>query len=296
MQQASDARELDLLQLANSILREWKTVIGVVVIAVACAVVYGFVASRIYRSEALIVPTNDYAETTGAGNLVGQLSGLASIVGLGANVGETQTQVSLALLTSRGFLESYIQEEQILPILYASRWDARRQTWRNTNDEVPTIAEAVEYFQRNVLKVNQDRRTGLVHVLVEWSDPDLAAKWANDIVARVNAQTRSAAVAEAKRNQEFLNHELEKSGPIELKQAIYRLQEAQIKKEMLANVRQDYAFKVVDRARAADTDDYVKPKRSALVLFAALVGLIVGIVLALTRRALRASRPSNLST
>ncbi len=65
---------------------------------------------------------------------------------------------------------------------------------------------------------------------------------------------------------------------MEARDAISRLMEAQVKQRMLANVTQDYSFRVVDRAIPPDKDDPISPQKALLLVSGVLLGLAVGIV------------------
>jgi uncharacterized protein involved in exopolysaccharide biosynthesis len=49
---------------------------------------------------------------------------------------------------------------------------------------------------------------------------------------------------------------------------------------MIANVREDYSFKVIDPAVPADIEDYTKPRRLLLLVGGAVMGGLGGISIA----------------
>ena len=76
-----------------------------------------------------------------------------------------------------------------------------------------------------------------------------------------------------------------RNSAVEIQQAIYRLIEAQTKSIALANAREEYAFRVIDPAVAAERP--VRPKRLNIVAAGAVLGLVLALVLVLVRHALR---------
>ena len=80
-----------------------------------------------------------------------------------------------------------------------------------------------------------------------------------------------------------MSAELEKISNVDLRKGIFRLIEHQIEIVMFANVREEYAFKVLDSATAADADDFESPKRALMVIAAILFGGAFGIFIALVR-------------
>jgi uncharacterized protein involved in exopolysaccharide biosynthesis len=94
---------------------------------------------------------------------------------------------------------------------------------------------------------------------------------------------RQRAIDEAQASIDFLNAELTETSVVELRQALYRLLENQIKTVMFAKVRDQYAFKVIDPAVAPDADDVVRPRKRAMILLGAVFGGVAGLLVVLWR-------------
>ena len=107
---------------------------------------------------------------------------------------------------------------------------------------------AVKDFKEGVLTIREDKRTGLLTIDVDWEDPAVAAKWANGFVALANERLRTRAIDEATRNIAFLNAQIPQTSVVEVQRAIYNLIESETKTLMLANVRMEFAFTVIDPA------------------------------------------------
>jgi uncharacterized protein involved in exopolysaccharide biosynthesis len=129
--------------------------------------------------------------------------------------------------------------------------------------------------------VSEEKVTGIVTLTLVWSDREQVARWANLLIERANRDLRQRAIAEAQASTDYLNAELAKTSVLELRQAIYRLLENQIKTVMLANVRDQYAFRVIDPASAPDPDDTVRPKRLAMILLGMVFGGGVALMIVL---------------
>ncbi len=107
------------------------------------------------------------------------------------------------------------------------------------------------------------------------------------MVALVNRKMRSDAIQEAEQSIEYLNQELSKTSAIELQQGIYRLIESNLNTIMLANVRDEFAFRVLDDAAAPDADDYSSPDRGMVIFLGFIFGVIVGLGASLIRNAMQ---------
>lgn len=251
------------------------------------SVAYALMATEWYRSEALLSP----ADARSTSSISGQLSGLAALAGV--SVGGPGNAEALAVLESREFLRTFIQEHGILPLLFEDQWDKEQGDWRlEVGDEPPDVRDAVEYFRKNVLKVHQNRETQLVTIAAEWTDPDLAAEWVAIIVRRLNDRLRERALWDAETNVAYLQSEMAKTSLVTLQQSIGRLLENELQKLMLARGNEEFAFKIVDPPEPPK--ERVRPNRSMTAVLGTMLGGIVGSVLALLVHFWRVGRRQQL--
>jgi hypothetical protein len=96
---------------------------------------------------------------------------------------------------------------------------------------------------------------------------------------------RARTIDESKASLQFLDVELGKTESIAVRESISRLIEQQTKAIMLANVRRDYAFKIIDPAVPPALDDLARPRRLLMTSVGALLGLALGIFLGILRGA-----------
>ena len=271
-------------ELLMHVLRTWPYLLVCAAIFGALAYAATFALTPVYRSTVVFaVDALDSDPLSRSGQ--GQLGGLAGLAGL--NLGQSdRTQEVIAVLQSRDLAERFIDEKGLKPLFFAERWDAERMTWL-ADEKPPTDEEAYLYFNQRVRSIAEDRRTGLVSLSITWRDPEAAAAWANELVALGNAQLRDRAIREAQRSLAFLERELERSAQVELRQSLYELMEAQKKQEMLANVREGFAFRLIDRARPSDLDRHIFPSRPLFAVAGVLLGGAFGLVLGLWRQRFR---------
>ena len=138
------------------------------------------------------------------------------------------------------------------------------------------------------MDVAENKDTGTIAVSIDLKDRFVAAQWANSIVSLLNEKVRDRVAAEAQRSMSYLSGELDKASSVELRQVIHRLIEAQIETIMLANVRKDFVFRVIDPAVVQDADYYVSPRRVLLAFIGLLFGGFLGLCIAAFRDAMRA--------
>jgi uncharacterized protein involved in exopolysaccharide biosynthesis len=134
----------------------------------------------------------------------------------------------------------------------------------------------VKKFHEDVLRVSQDRQTKIVTLRVDWTDPEMAAQWAGELVRRVNERMRERALRRAEGNLKYLEAELARTNVVALQQSIGRIVENEMQTVMLARGNEDFAFRVLDGPIAPK--DPVRPKRLFVVVLGTLIGALVGIV------------------
>jgi uncharacterized protein involved in exopolysaccharide biosynthesis len=272
----ADQQLFDVHRVARVLRGAWILLLTLSALGAAAAALISFQVRNTFRAEAIVVPvTEGFGQVSGA--VRNQLSGLAAVAGIDVgSLGEHRAQ-SLATLTSHSFAREFIRAENLTPVLFFDRWDAKGNHWR-AGAKQPTTEEAVRKFTESVRFVKESRTNGLITVSVEWYSPELASQWANKTIEMVNERLRTEAIQNADRSIQYLNEELVKTNVIELRQAIYRLIEDQVKSAMLANVQREYAFRVIDPA--VPPDRKFKPKRSIMVLIGTATGLLLGVLAA----------------
>lgn len=269
----------------------WKALISAALLGGITAALISLQMRSLYRAETLLAPVTQ--NSLGAGDaLRNQFGGLAAFAGIDLGTSGGRKEESFATLNSQGFARSVILNENLMPILFADRWDSKANRWRERAKQ-PTLEDAVKKFTTSVRTIAQDRKTGLVTVSVEWYSPQLPARWANRIVDMVNERLRTNAIRDADLSIAYLNKELTKTNVVEMQQAIYRLIQNQVNNEMLANVEHEYAFRVIDPAVAPETR--VSPKRTIMTLVGSATGLFFCVIFVFVRRGLRAARTSSMT-
>jgi uncharacterized protein involved in exopolysaccharide biosynthesis len=290
-----NVRELEatftLRGLVGALREGWVLPAALAALFLAAGAAVAFLATPIYRAEVVAVPVPDQEARGALSGLSDQLGGLAPLAGI--NLGGGQDAQAIATLRSRALVAQLIRDENLLPVLYEKLWDKERKAWLSDDPRGrPTEYKAQEFFINSVLRVTEDRSSGLVIVRVEWPDPRLAAHWATALVNRANAVSQRRALEEAQSSINYLQARLESTDTVELRQAIYRLMEAQLKQIVVASSRAEYAFRVVDPALVPDADSFVRPRRALLLVLSPVVGFVIGFFFLLWRRTSgAASRP-----
>lgn len=264
--------------------RRRVTVVAIVVLSVLCGAAIAWLKTPLYRSSVVLAPRQAEEQGGALSAVLGQMGGLASLAGL-AGLGGQDANDSLALLKSRAFFERFARDAQLLPVLFSSAWDEKSGQWKSSlqPEDIPTLDDGWELFNTRIRTISQDQKTGIVTLAITWKDRGTAAAWANTLATRLNEDMRSRAIADSIATNRQLQEQLDKTSVVELQQAIYRLMEMQIKREVLARSRSDYAFAVVDPAVVSDADRFVSPKRALILLSALIIGLACAVIFVILR-------------
>jgi capsule polysaccharide export protein KpsE/RkpR len=262
--------------------RQWLWFAAVPLLFAVVAFVLASRAPKIYESKALLVATESEQQGGLLGSIAGQLGTLAPLLGSGAAGGEQRR--ALAIMRSRSFTDRFLREQGLLPFIFADRWDAALATWRS--DE-PSGDEAFERFTRQMRFITADRASGFIELSMRSTDRHAAAAWVTAFVTQLNLHMRALAQKDAAKNLRFLQDELARTTVTGTQQALYQLMQTQIRNQMLANVREEYALTVIDPPTVAAVDRYVSPRRYLIVVLAFFAGSILACVIAFWRELAR---------
>jgi uncharacterized protein involved in exopolysaccharide biosynthesis len=262
--------EINIGEFFRALRPHARYIVEVAIASALWALLIALLLPPIYRAEVLLAPTTDEDSRSSWSGVASQFGGLASLAGV--RLGESSAKAeAVATLKSRVLIDTYVAETDLLPVLFRSSWDSKRKVWK-TYRHTPTLWDAYQLFSDKIEQVTEERKSGLVTISISWDDPVLAARWANDLVRRTNLYLRDRSIEWSNRNIDYLNDQLKKTSVVQVQQAIYRLLEAEIKKVMIAQGSEEYAFKIVDAAVPPERRSW--PKRGLATIFGFVVGLI----------------------
>ncbi len=280
----ADSDEINVSDVVSLLKREKWLILA---LTCACALAAGLASLLVTRTYEATIAVSPVAEEIGGGRLgslgssLSQLSGLASLAGLAG--GDSRRAESLATLQSEMLARQFLQNNHLLPVLYAQQWDAGRGAWKPAAPKkLPTLWKGVQLLKKRIVKVTENTKTGIVTLTVSWTDPAVAAQWANELVQLANSYLRSKAIAESERNIDYLKEQVAKTTDVELQRTIYSLMESEIKKQMVARGSDEYALKVIDPATAPEIA--ASPQPLLYVLGGAFLGLVLSFLIMLFRR------------
>ena len=283
--------EIDLLEYWGLLWSNKGLIVAITSLVTTVAVVVALLMTPIYKAEVLLASAS---EQKGGGLSLGGLGGLASLVGVSGSLGGGGTEEGLAVLKSRLFLNDFFIKESLLPVLFKEQWDESSEQWLESAPELqPTLWQAYGLFTKKILTTSIDKNSGMINLTISWSDPVLAASWANKLVVDLNEYMRRHAIEEAARSIEYLNQQISQTSVLEMQQMLYGLIEEETKKTMLANVRSEYTFKVIDPAVVPERK--IKPKRALIAVLGMVLGFFFAVFFVFFREFVRKAKQARLS-
>lgn len=284
--------EIDLREFFSILWKGKLIIIAVTFVFAVGSVVYALSLPNIYAAEAKLAPTK---EAQGSLNSMGgQLGGLASLAGINLPQGQVDNaRMAQEILQSRAFITSFVKDRMILPDLMAVKsweqlsgeveynaevYDPQSQTWvrevEAPRQQEPTPWEFVEEFRKR-MTLTEDTATSVLTLKIEHLSPVIAKQWVDWLVEDINNEMRYRDIEEAQRSITYIEQELDNVRLVKTQQAYSSLLEHQTQTIMLANVRPEYVYRVIDPAVVPE--QRARPSR-ALV---AIVGTFLGGILSL---------------
>lgn len=296
--------EIDLRELFKALWQGKWIIIAVTFVFAVGSVLFALSQPNIYKADTLLAP----AESSGSGGLAkmaGQLGGLATLAGVNLGSGESsQTELAAQVMKSRQFIQHFIEKYELLvPLMAGKEWDLssnqliinnelydeQTRTWlrepQGLRGAKPTAQEAHETFIKEILTVSTDKTSGLYTVSVSHYSPFIAQQWATWLVEEINQVMRERTIAETTQNLNYLQEQLQRTSVADMQATFYKLIEEQTKSLMLAEVQDEFVFKVVDPAVVPELKD--KPKRALICVLGTLLGGMFGVAIVLVRFAFR---------
>lgn len=303
--------EINLLDYWR-VIWKWKLLIVLLVfITVVTTALVSLSRIDIYQAAAVITPAGGEQGGGSLSILSQQFGGLPGI----SLSPSTSTSEIVNLLKSNIIREKMINRYNLLPVLFYETWDAERQEWkRGTNSSfslnpfrlISNIAQAVKPAKKalnlsnpgannsnvkgsptlwdglralkSIITVNNNVKDNTITVSAEFHDPDMAAKMVNYILSTLTDHMNSEARRGAISKRRYLEEQLRATADPLIRQKIYALISQQIETAMMSELKEDFAFKVMDPSRVPDTK--IKPKRSTMVMLSLMTSLFAGVFLA----------------
>lgn len=287
--------DFDIVAIIRTIWNGRRSISILTVLSTICAITISLYLPNIYTSQVLLAPVAQPNNQSISG-LAGKLGGFAGLAGIDlGGAGVDKSTLGIETLKSRAFLIQFIKRYDLaVPLIAAKSWDFKNNKWVvdssifNENEqqwvkggysgknEQPSDLDIYEVFSKAV-NISQDKRSKMITLTVESISPLYAKEWAQKLVVDLNVYMRKSDMEESQRSIEFLEKQLERTSVAEMQSVLYQLIEQQTKTMMLAEVRDEYVFRIVDPSVVPEKK--TGPKRALIVMSAFILAIVLGSIM-----------------
>lgn len=289
---------LDEFNFQEFITSTWghrNMILGISGFFALASLIYALSLPNIFSSEALLTTVDDSDTGGGIRQLASRYSGLASVAGVSIpSSEESKADLMIATIQSRAFFRHLLTFDFVLPGLMVAEsfdhetrnlkydrneYDSEKKIWIGTP---PSYLEAYKTYT-DLLEIGQDNRSGFIFLIFNHISPEFSYKFNNLIVSELNNQIRNRHLRESTIALDYLKSELNATTQMEVQQSISQLIEAQLKVQMLANIRKDYMIRAIDPAFLPEEKS--APRKTRMVILGTIIGFILGVLLSIVRQA-----------
>jgi uncharacterized protein involved in exopolysaccharide biosynthesis len=296
---------ISLLDYRRMIWKRRRMMGWIVVGAVFATVIVSLFMTNIYQAKAVIMPVTSKDNAAGSSGLaaLAQQFGVLSGVSM---PGSASAAEIVSLLRSNILREKVIQQYNLMPVLFYKQWDAEQRSWKKggvrlnpayylslvsreiapipsqsskkKDPDIPDMWDALRLFDE-IIGITQDVKQNTITISADFHDPDMAAKIVEYFLVTLTNYMSSEAKRVSTTNQKYLEEQLGSTNDPFIKQKTYNMIAQQIEAGMMAEVKENFAFKIIDPPLTPDKK--IKPKRAQMVMLSLIVALFVGIFVAL---------------
>lgn len=206
--------------------------------------------------------------------------------------GPYKVRQSLILLTTYGFLVSFIQEQNFKRKLFPDRFDQDKNQWLDKYKGEPSDIEAYELlFSMINWNMKSESRSNLVYLTIEWKDPKkmtYVSDLANDLVIELNNKMMNKKYRDTKIEIESLKEKLLESSVISINNDILDLIKIKTTGLIIHNSKGSFMFNILDPAIAPKNSLSKKVPMYTFILF--LLSLVFSIFLTVIFNHIRSYR------
>ena len=265
-------KELFLLLKANV-----RTVIKITFISSVIGVIYALLATPIYKSELYMISTEQNSEGLLGGGIQGIASqfGLAGNLDLGSNSESMYNKrVAMKILSSRDFTLDFLYKNNYMGYLYPKKWDFDKRTWKE-DIYIPNHEEIMKTMDET-RTIYEDLKSGVIEYSLESPYPEFATNFLNNSIKEINLKIREMSKEDGRKNIAYLEKELSKTNLVQAQTVLAALLQDEKQNLMIANTREDFVFRVIDKAIVPKQK--FKPSRRTIAVSSFFFGLLISIL------------------
>jgi len=260
MMEEQEYDEINLMDYVRVIWRRKLLIVVIIFVAVVATAIISLTMKPVYEAKAMIMPVGGQSKDMGSAAV------LAAQFGIAPSASPAASEI-VSLLKTNILRERVISRHGLLPILL----DKNQGCEKAKGDIVWAGIRALQ----GIVKINYLQKDNIIEVSAQFTDPKWAAYLVNITLFELNDLMSSEAKRVADTNKKYLEAQLDRTADPFIKTKIYNLIAQQIENSTMAEVKENFAFKVLDPPRAPDRP--IKPQKRQMAMIAFVVALFLGI-------------------
>jgi len=282
---------ISVIELFKEVYLHKFSIIGVSSLFFIISIVISLNLTNRYTAKATLVGV--VADSGGLAALAKNFGGLASVAGLnlGASGGEDKSAIAIEIIKSRKFINDFVVKHDLSIPLVASKgynvltdeleidhnvFDLKENKWMREVELPKTVEPSAWEIHKtflDLLKIEQDIKTGFVTISIEFYSPKLAKQWLELLIIEINEKIKNNEKQEAKKSIIFLHKALDNVTNSNMQQTFYQLIEEQTKTLMLTESKEEYVFKTISPAYLPERKSF--PNRIVICISGGFLGAII---------------------
>lgn len=274
--------EVNLKEIYFAILESKVFIAWVIAAFTLFGLIYSLWLPKIWTSTALLTVSESSSSSFQSSSSLG---GLASIASLGMSNGNSiKGSKAIATAQSREFFDHLLTFDTVLPnlmaakgfdskkretIFYSNMYDGSKKAWSNGSG--PPNWVAYKIFRKN-MSIDFDPKSNFVTISIHHRSPEFARFFLDLIIEQLNLLSRERALQQSQASLDYLYKELSSFQLNDVRLATSQLIETQLKTQMLARVKVDYALESLDRPFTPM--ERSSPQRKKIVLLFIMLGIL----------------------
>lgn len=264
------------------------------------AVIYSLSLPNKYTSYS-VLKFHDDDQSSNLSSMLGSASGLASMAGISLpNQSSNKSEYVITLIKSKEFLKSLLKYENTKENLVAAIdfnfskneiiyddniYDSIKKEWTrkipSNRKKVPSYIEVHEDYYLKFLSASIDKKSGFIRIDFEHVSPFFAEEFIKNIIFEVNNSVKLSDISESNKAIEYLQSRSDTTNQSDVKKSISSLISIELKKLMIANMRDDYLITPIDMPFTPELKS--SPARASICVFYTIIGFILAIIVVIFR-------------
>jgi uncharacterized protein involved in exopolysaccharide biosynthesis len=282
---------IGILELFKILWKGKVVIILITFLSILLSVIFALSQNDIYKSSALV---SIQSANESGGSSLSQYSSLASMAGIklpSSSSSSDKTFFIIETISSRVFFSNLIKKYNLLPDLmatesfnkelnksiYSDSYNTNTMEWTIST---PSFTKSHQVFL-SILNVRQDPKNKFITIEIDHESPIFAHKLLSTIIKEINLIIRDQDLRDSELSIEYLKLKVSETKLKEVKDSFNSLIGAELEKKMLADIKEDYALKIIDPPLVPEFK--FKPQRSIIVFFSFVFGFFFSILLVLFR-------------